>query len=179
MIRRSRFIFFAFAALTAPSLAGAQPMGMPRSPAECTAPAELSPSLAGWTTPSPLKAASNEEDLADSTLALGQSVDLTLLPTPDVQYPKRPEQPGGSVSYGGVVGFTVEKPGTYRVALQTAAWIDVVHDGAAATSVAHGHGPDCSGIHKMVDFALEPGSYVLQIAGNGEPVMRVLVTTAK
>jgi hypothetical protein len=45
------------------------------------------------------------------------------------------------------------------------------------TSIAHGHGPDCSGIRKMVDFRLEAGSYVLQIVGNGAPTVRVLVAS--
>jgi hypothetical protein len=179
MIRSGKFIFFAIAALTAPALAGAEPMKKPPARAECAAPAELPPALAGWTAPSPLKAASSEADLAQGNLTVGRAADLALLPTPEVHYLLRPEQPGGSVSYGGIVGFTVEQAGTYRVALETAAWIDVVRDGEAATSVAHGHGPDCSGIRKMVDFALEPGSYVLQIAGNGEPAMRVLVTSAE
>ena len=179
MIRSGRLIFFAIAALNAPSVAGAQPMEMPPSPAKCTAPAELPESLAGWTAPSPLKAASSEEDLAQSTLVLDEAADLTLHPTPEVKYLIRPEQPGGSVSYGGIVSFTVEKPGTYRVALATAAWIDILRDGLAATSVAHGHGPDCSGIRKMVDFDLEPGPNVLQIAGNGKPSLRVLVSAVE
>ena len=48
-------------------------------------------------------------------------------------------------------------------------------DPAAAVSVAHGRGPACSGIRKMVDFALEPGLYVLQIAGNGGPSLPVMI----
>ena len=179
MIRSGRFIFFAVAALNAASVAGAQPMETPPSPENCTAPADLPPSLAGWTTPSPLKAASGEEDLAESMLVLGEAADLTLHPTPEVKYLIRPEQPGGSVSYGGIAGFTVEEPGAYRVGLETAAWIDVVRGGVAATSVAHGHGPDCSGIRKMLSFELEPGSYVLQVAGNGKPRVRILVAAAE
>ena len=101
---------------------------------------------------------------------------MALLPTPNIVYPLRPEHPGGTVSYGGLLHFTVEQPGTYRVAIGSAAWIDVVQDGHAVESSAHGPGPACSGIRKMVDFPLAAGSYLLEIAGNGTAALPVLVT---
>lgn len=101
---------------------------------------------------------------------------MALLPTPKVAYPVRPEKPGGSVSFGGLARFTVGKAGTWRVALGTPAWVDVVKDGKAAVSIAHGHGPNCSTIRKMVDYALEPGDYLLQVAANGADRTTVLVT---
>jgi hypothetical protein len=94
---------------------------------------------------------------------------------PEVRYPHRPEKPGGSVSYGGLVRIDVPAAGTYRVALSSAAWVDLVRGGNAVTSVKHGHGPDCSGIRKMVDYPLQPGRYTLQISANGEQAITVLV----
>ena len=79
-------------------------------------------------------------------------------------------------SHGGLVGFSVTEAGTYRVALGSGAWIDVVRGGKAAASTAHGHGPACSGVRKTVDFPLTPGRYILQIAGNGTPSIAVMVT---
>ena len=61
------------------------------------------------------------------------------------------------------------------MALGSGAWVDIVKDGKAIESVAHGHGPDCSGIRKMVDFPLEPGNYVLEIAANGQSQLPLLV----
>jgi hypothetical protein len=136
----------------------------------------LPPGLSGWTDHSAFKAASESAGLGAAVLPIGKAVDLALLPTPSVRYALPPEKPGASVSNGGLVGFAVDRPGTYRVALGSAAWIDVVRDGAAAASIAHGHGPACSGIRKMVEFALEPGSYVLQIAGSESPNVRLLIT---
>jgi len=52
----------------------------------------------------------------------------------------------------------------------------VVSGGKAAASVAHSHGPDCSGVRKMVDFPLTPGTYTLQIAGSRQRAITVLVT---
>lgn len=161
------------------ALAAAQPD--PAVPAQAQAtcpatPAALPAELAGWSAPRPLAAATRSERLGTALLLLGQAVDLSLSPTPDVAYALRPERPGGSVSHGGMAQFRVETAGVYRVAISTAAWLDVLDSGKSLTSVAHGQGPVCSGIRKMVDFRLEPGSYVLQIVGNGAPAVRVMVT---
>lgn len=134
------------------------------APPACTAPAELPAALAGWTTPGVLKAAASIKGSVTVRLTPGKAVALKLLPTPKVAYPLRPEKPGGSVSYGGLASFTVAEEGVWRVALSSGAWVDVVKDGSASQSVAHGRGPDCSGIRKMVDYRLTPGTYTLQIA---------------
>jgi hypothetical protein len=71
--------------------------------------------------------------------------------------------------------FKVERAGTYRIALASAAWIDVLRGKTAVESSSHGHGPDCSGIRKMVDFPLQPGRYVIQIAANGAQVLPFMI----
>jgi hypothetical protein len=103
------------------------------------------------------------------------AVDLALAPTPGVTYALRPAHPGGSVSHGGMVNLTIADAGKYRIGIGSGAWIDLVRDGVSLDSVGHGHGPACSGIRKMVDFALTPGRYVLQIAGNGEATLPLIV----
>ncbi len=131
--------------------------------------------LAGWISPIAITASGDASATRDATLDIGKAVTATLKSTGDVKYPMRPEKPGGSVSYGGLFAFTVTEPGTYRVALGAGAWIDVAKDGKPVTSTAHGHGPDCSGIRKMVDFPLERGRYVLQIAANGTPTLALMI----
>ncbi|PZU60898.1 MAG: hypothetical protein DI547_00125 [Sphingobium sp.] len=165
-------IFLASSALVMPSVASAQ-----QSPPACTAPAPALPeSLSGWTKAQPMPAAASVDLLGASALTPGKAIDATLMQTPDVKYVVLPEKPGGTVSYGGMYLFKVETAGTYRVALGSGAWIDVLKGGQAMTSVAHGHGPDCSGIRKMVDFALQPGAYTLQVAANGAPSVRLMVS---
>ncbi len=131
--------------------------------------------LSGWSTPAPATAAGNEAGLAAAVIPVGARADAVLRQTGDIRYVARPEKPGGSVSFGGMFAFDVTEPGTYRVALDSAAWIDVLRNGKAVASTAHGPGPECSGIRKMVDFPLEPGRYVLQLAANGKPAIAVLV----
>lgn len=141
--------------------------------ATCTASVTPAGELAPWSNPAPLAAAGDAARAP--VVAPGQAAEVTLLPTPQVRYPLRPEKPGGSVSYGGLIGVNIAEAGTYRVALGSGAWIDLVKDGVAAKSVAHGHGPDCTGVRKMVDFPLLPGRYTLQLGANGTASIRVLV----
>lgn len=144
------------------------------SPA-CTVPAEIPAALAGWAAPGAMQAAASVKASATARMTPGKAAQLELLPTPKVAYLLRPEKPGGSVSFGGLTSFTVADEGVWRVALSSGAWVDVVKDGAALQSVAHGRGPDCSGIRKMVDYRLSPGTYTLQVAANGTDAVTLLV----
>lgn len=167
-------------ALLIPILAVATPvraqMPMDHAAPTCATPAELPAALAGWRNATPMQAAADAKGASRTALEPGKAVTLALRPTPAVAYPLRPAKPGGSVSYGGLASFTVKEAGTWRVALGSGAWVDVVKGGKAETSTAHGHGPDCSGIRKMVDYSLKPGRYTLQLAANGEENLTVLVT---
>jgi len=162
-------------ALPAPSMAESIMEGHAHGCPAGTA-AALPPELASWADRQPLKAAGAAGKADAAALEIGKAVDAALLPTPDVKYAIRPEKPGGSVSFGGLFAFTVAEAGTFRVALGSGAWIDLVKDGVVIDSVAHGHGPECSDVRKMVDFPLAPGRYILQIAANGQAQLPLLVT---
>ncbi len=167
----------AIALISVTSLALAQ-MDHHPEPANCPAtPAALPAELAGWMNPETMRAANTADTASAVELHLGQARDLELYPTPNVTYAIRPARPAGSVSKGGLAAFRIDTAGTYRIAIDGAAWLDIVHDGKTLESVNHGRGPDCSGIRKMVDFKLEPGIYTLQIVGNGTPNLRVMVAS--
>lgn len=83
-------------------------------------------------------------------------------------------KPGGAV----MIGFKVEAAGRYGVALDQRGWIDVVPGatgGDALKSVAHGHGPACSTIRKIVRFDLQPGLYRLYLTGLDMPDATVML----
>lgn len=144
------------------------------APQPCPAtPAPLPAGTEGWTRPEPARAGSRAAQA--TPLTIGHAVTATLLPTPTVAYAVRPEKPGAPASHGGVFAFDVGTAGRYRVALGAGAWVDVLHGGKAAPSVAHGHGPACSTMRKMVDFDLRPGRYLLQVAGSGTPTVPLMV----
>jgi hypothetical protein len=162
--------------LAVPATAQDAPMAMPQAAPVCPRDAEPIPTALGaWADRKPLTAATDKASLGKAVLAPGTAVDLALADTPVVTYVIRPSHPGGSVSHGGMLTLTVDSPGTYRVAIGSGAWLDLVKDGTSLESVGHGHGPACSGIRKMVDFALQPGDYVLQVAGNGDARLPLLI----
>ncbi len=148
----------------------------PAAAPDCSKPAPLTGELSGWSAKAPVTSAANEAGLSGAALAIGKSHEAKLLKTPQVAYVLQPEKPGGSVSNGGLFSFTAETAGTYRVALSTAAWIDLIEDGQALKPATFGHGPDCSGIRKIVDFQLKPGKHALQISANADPKMVLMVT---
>jgi hypothetical protein len=157
----------------------AEPMAE-HAPAACTAPAAVPADLSGWSAAHrPLKAAVKASAAGKALLQQSVAADATLAATPRVEYVLEPGKPGGSVSYGGLFAFDVPQAGRYRVAQNGRSWVDVIVDGKASTSVAHGHGPECSGIAKMVEYDLPAGRHLLQIAANGEPTLTVMVAPVR
>lgn len=177
MIRPMATLFLAGAAMAlAAGPAGAQEAMAEHEHSACTAPASLPADLAGWAAPHrPLKAAVKASGAGKAMLALGTAFDATLAATPKVEYVLEPGKPGGSVSFGGLFAFDVAQAGRYRVAQNGRSWVDVIVDGKAVTSAAHGHGPECSGVTKMVEYDLSAGRHLLQIAANGEAALTVMV----
>lgn len=159
----------------------AAPKPMP-NPLSCPSdPVDLPPELAAWTKREPLLAARDTRSLSGAGLEIGKAIAGGLRPTGEIRYAKTPEKPGGSTSFGGLYTFRVAQAARYRVALGATAWIDVVKagprnaGGTVMASTGHGHGPDCSGVRKMVDFSLQPGTYLLQISGNAAARLPLLV----
>ena len=56
-----------------------------------------------------------------------------------------------------------------------AAPIDVLSGTQVLVSSAHAPGPPCSTARKTVTFDLQPGTYVIQLSGNADPTIGVLV----
>lgn len=146
-------------------------------PAPCPTPAAALPAgLAAWKTGLSLAAATDRSSLARTRLKLGTRSEVMLAATDTVRYLHAPTKPAEPASQGGMLGFTIARAGIYRIALGTGAWIDVVRGRTALESVAHEHGPACSGIRKLVDFKLTPGRYIVQIEGSKDPATPVLIT---
>lgn len=140
-------------------------------------PAPLPAALSGWETSTDATASTTANAASAIELIPGQATDLQLAPSASLTYAVRPEKPERAGSHGGMASLQVTQAGSYRIALGSAAWIDLVMDGKSLQSRGHGHGPACSGVRKMVDFALEPGIYVVQIAGSASDKVRVLAAS--
>lgn len=96
---------------------------------------------------------------------------------------RTPAAAGATVAPGQAVTYAPSTPlilviteaGTYGVAIDQAAWVDVARDGAALHSNGNGHGPACSSIRKIVDFQLQPGRYTITLNRTQTPTVRLLV----
>ena len=151
-----------FTLLTALLLAQ-QPI--PVTPACAATDTALPSGLAGWTSPG-------------ASLASGSATRVSAGAT----LPNLP--PAHRTGPGAAVRFTIVQASTYAIALDQAAWLDVLpldpagNVGAALRSVGHGHGPACSTIRKIVRFDLAPGTYALQLSGLQRPEARVMLVPA-
>jgi len=154
-------------ALSLPQAAAAAPA----CPATPVAPPR---GMEGWTRRA--AAAAGATPSKPTLLTPGRAVRATLLPTSAVTYAAPPAKPGATTSHGGLFAFDVARAGRYRVALGSAAWIDVLRGTTPVASVTHGHGPACSTIRKMVDFDLTPGRHLVQVAGSEAAAVTLMVT---
>ena len=73
--------------------------------------------------------------------------------------------------------LVIVETGTYGIAVDQGAWIEVARDGATLNSNGHGHGPTCSTIRKIVDFQLRPGRYTITLSRTQAPTVRLLVVS--
>jgi hypothetical protein len=148
-----------------------------RAPQEnCTAPARLPAALSGWSSKMELVSATDAAGLGKASISPGKAAKVALHHTREIKFITQPEKPGGTVAYGGLLSLAVQQAGTYQVSLGAGPWIDVLKDGAAVRSGAHGPGPACSGIRKTVQFPLAPGRYVIQISANADASVPVMIS---
>jgi hypothetical protein len=150
--------------------------GRPRTEAKetCAAVAPPPPVLAGWDKPTDLAAARRPAELDKARLVPGQPIIAHLFPVEQVDYRVPPAKADGPQVYGGLYTLTVAQAGTYRIASSAGPWMDVFVDKTPVISVAHGHGPACSGVGKMVDFPLQPGQYLVQFSESLVPQTEIM-----
>lgn len=129
--------------------------------------------LAAWSQQAPVTAGTKPGEGA--TIALGKAANVSLQRAAALTLSPAPAKPPAAGSYGGTLRLQVVQSGTYRVALGAGAWIDVLRDGKPIASVAHAHGPQCTGIRKIVDFKLDPGTYAVQLSGAKDRSVAALV----
>jgi hypothetical protein len=55
----------------------------------------------------------------------------------------------------------------------------IVSSDTALVSTAHGHGPECSTIRKIVRFKLDPGSYRLYLTGLAQPRVKAMLVVGE
>ena len=106
----------------------------------------------------------------------GGPVMIQLIDAAKIRFAVPLGKPVAAGDEGGLVILKIREAGTYRIALQHKAWIDVMRGGKVVASTAHAHGAPCSGIAKMVDFTLPRGVYTLQLSAAADAAIGLSVT---
>jgi hypothetical protein len=85
--------------------------------------------------------------------------------------------PGQAVTFAptGPLVLVITEAGTYGVAIDQPAWVDVAGDGAALHSNGNSLGLACSSVRKIVDFQFQPGRYTIILSRTQTPTVRLLV----
>lgn len=143
----------------------------PDKPACPATPAALPAEYAGWAAGGALTAAAEPAAVGDAILTVDRGARAALKPAGALKLPVTPQRSG---AHGGLFAFEIGAAGRYRVALGAGHWVEVVANGAAIPSAAHGHGPDCTPVRKFVDWDLKPGRYLLQVTGDPAAVQLLL-----
>lgn len=134
---------------------------------------DCSLSPAGWETNTPLIAAVDPALLDKAQLTLAKASHVTLHAIPKIAFAVAPERKPDPSLHGGLVTVAIPTAGNYRVGLSSGAWIDVLQEGKPVISTVHGHGEGC--VRKAVTFALKAGNAVIQLSGNREADVRLMV----
>ncbi|AJP73975.1 hypothetical protein [Sphingomonas hengshuiensis] len=154
------------------------------TPAPCTAMAGLPAALAAWTLPGQGSPGDLTRPVVLRSLTPEGQAKLDARPPVKtvadalalLNATPEPAQSGGVAR----IGFRIDRAGTYGIALDQPGWIEVApKDGSALTSVAHGHGPECSTIRKIVRFDLQPGLYVLRLSKLTKPQAKVMLVAGE
>ena len=107
----------------------------------------------------------------------GGAVKLTLSPMTEAKLPMEPSRKPRPGSYAGFVGYAAPpQPGTYRVTLSEAGWIDVLQGGGEVKSGAFSGVTGCAGIRKSVKFDLGASPFVVEISGVPAREIAIAVT---
>jgi hypothetical protein len=117
----------------------------------------------------------------DSAPLLGENrlYRLTLVPEDHVAFAAAPERKrGGSEADAGLARLHIAAAGTYRVALSAPFWIDVVQGGSLISSARFTGSHGCNAPHKVVEYTLAAGDYLLQISGLKSEDVEITLTSA-
>jgi len=103
---------------------------------------------------------------------------VVLLPAGQVAFPVTPGKTSPAEgTYAGIFTLTVPAPGKYRVALDSAFWIDIAGNGKLLAPSDYEGQHDCNAPRKIVEFVLDgKAPWVLQLSGASQAAVRLTIT---
>jgi hypothetical protein len=138
--------------------------------------ANLPGDLAAWAdTAQPLAAAATPG--AAPALSPGVHTALTLHPKASLTFAQTPAQERKPENaHGGLVRVKLTDAGVWRLSASKPVWVDMLSGPTAMETSAFGALAPCTPIHKVLEFPLQPGSYLLQFSGNPGPDLEVMLS---
>lgn len=111
-------------------------------------------------------------------IEVGKLYAVKLVPQAGVTYPSPPSaKPIDRALPGGLLRFTVQETGRYRVSADANFWIDVLFEGKPLEATDFRSDRECAGPRKIVTFNLQQGAeMVLQLIDVRTPAIRLTVT---
>lgn len=110
-------------------------------------------------------------------LAQDALYELVLKPQDQVTLPVAARKGPTAGVFAGLARLRVAAPGTYRIALASGGWIEIVAEHGALPAGDHAGG-GCEAPHKVVQFDLPAGELLLQLSGVATPQIRLTITRA-
>ncbi len=139
--------------------------------------ANLPADLKAWAGARAPLAAAGSAAAALPELAVGTPAAVRLHPTASVRFARPPEQQRTPENHhAGLVRLTLPTAGVWRLSFSKPLWVDVIRGDAALKSGAHGMLAPCTSLRKVVEFAAEAGSHLVQLSGNPGPEVIMMVT---
>lgn len=108
-------------------------------------------------------------------LEAGVVAEVSLQPVATVTWRHAPGRAPAAGTRAGLIDFEADFAGTYRMALSSDVWLDVVGPNGPVASSGQALGPACSGIDRIVDFRLQPGRYTIQLSGVRDATIRFMI----
>jgi len=123
--------------------------------------------------------ASGRDAASAPSLEVERLYELTLAQHEEVQLPVADRRAhGAGTGFSGLVRLEIPAAGSYRVSVGSQMWVDLVSGSMliGPSDFAGQHG--CDAPHKIVQFDLQPGTFILQMSGAASDHVRVTVTRA-
>jgi hypothetical protein len=105
---------------------------------------------------------------------------VILLPAGQVTFPVAPGKTSPAEgTYAGVFALTVPAAGKYRIAIDSAFWIDIAANGKLLPASDYEGQHDCQAPRKIVEFVLDGKvPWLLQLSGASQAAVRLTITPA-
>jgi hypothetical protein len=144
--------------------AGCDAFRWPSDPIRAVLQGEAVPLTSGGTTP----------------FVAGKALQLKLQPQTAVTLPVPPQKPPrNSAPFAGTLAIAAPAtPGSYAVAMSAGGWIEAIQDGKSLRTVAFSGATGCTGLRKIVVFAIEAKPLTLQLSDVASELITIAILQA-